>query len=225
MSRKRSNNPDRQPDVSCRPIKAKSENQRQYIESIKHDEVIFAIGSAGTGKTFIPSVMAADMYNNKEISKIILTRPTVECGESLGLLPGTLEEKFEPWMSPFVQVMKKRMSAGAWDCAIKNQNIKYVPLQYMRGLSLNDAFIICDEAQNITIEQIKMLTTRIGFGSKLIITGDTKQSDISSDSGLNWLIDKVKRYQLPFDIVEFTLNDCVRSPVCKQFLELYEQLN
>lgn len=209
-------------DFQPRPLIPKTINQDRYINSIHHDPVTFAIGSAGTGKTYIPAVIAADMYIKGHINHIVITRPTEECGPKMGFLPGTMQEKFEPWMIPITQAMRSRMSAGAWDCA--QRNIDYVPLQYMRGRTFNDTFIICDEAQNATKEQMMMLTTRIGENAKLVISGDTKQSDISN-SGLVWLISLLRQYRTRHEIIEFTLNDCVRSTVCKEFLELYERSN
>lgn len=216
------NNPSDFRDYKPRQLTPRSEKQHDYIQAIRHDPVVFAIGSAGTGKTFIPSFIAADLYMQKKIKKIIITRPNVECGDKMGALPGTVEEKFEPWTLPIVEAMQLVIPKGKWECDTKSKKIEQIPLQLMRGRTFDDAFIICDEAQNATREQLMMLTTRIGENSTLVISGDTRQSDVRN-SGLTWLVDLIRKYQKRYEIIDFTLKDCVRSEVCKDFLEMFER--
>lgn len=200
-----------------------NDNQDTYLTAMDSDDVVIAIGSAGTGKTFLSACIAADAYVSGEIDKIILTRPNVACGADMGHLPGTDKEKIEPWMHPYLNAMKTRMTHGAFECAIKNGNIEYIPLQLMRGASYDNAVILADESQNIEREQMEMLITRPGVNTRLFINGDTKQTDLRGKSGLDWLVKEVRRQQMPIEIVEFTMNDCVRSGVCRMFLEMIER--
>lgn len=199
--------------------------QEQLMAAIYSDDVVITHGSAGTGKTFIPSVMAAEMYARHEVKKILITRPTASCGESLGHLPGDLDEKFEPWLHPLINAMKTVLKTEAIDSAQRHGNLEYMPLQFMRGASLDNTFIIVDEAQNLTVEQAQMLVTRIGENSKLVINGDTKQIDLKrkKDSGLAWLIYEIRRQNMPVEVIEFKIEDCVRSKTCKMFLQMIDR--
>lgn len=205
--------------VSLVPL---NERQRLYIDAIRaHDQVIVC-GYSGTGKTYIAATVAANMYATKQIDRIILTRPNVSVGKDLGYLPGDLNEKFSPWAAPVLEVLMQQLGKGVVDTGIKNGNIEMAPLSTMRGRSFKDAFIILDEAQNTSIPEIKMFLTRIGEGSKVIVNGDIKQSDINQQSGLSKIIHLVKKYRMDIPVIEFTVDDIVRSEICKQWIIAFE---
>lgn len=203
------------------PLLAKTEAQGDYIRAIKSSSQTIVLGPAGTGKTYIASTIAADMYLDRKIDKIILTRPNVSSGKSLGFFPGTLEEKMSPWMAPVIEVMGKRMGRGVLDSAIHNGNLEIVPFETMRGRSFNDAFVILDEAQNTAPMEMKMFLTRVGEDCKVVINGDIQQSDLKESSGLTKAIHMVKKYMLPVPIIEFGVEDIVRSDLCKLWIESY----
>lgn len=196
----------------------KNENQKLYIDAINTASQIIGVGFSGTGKTYIAATAAANAYAFRTIDKIIITRPNVAVGKELGHLPGTMEEKFAPWAAPVMDVLEQQLTKGVVETAIKNGNIQMVPLSYMRGRSFDDAFIICDESQNLTVHEIKMLLTRIGENSKVIINGDIKQSDIKEQSGLSKIIHMAKKYQMNVPIIEFGVDDIVRSEICKAWV-------
>jgi phosphate starvation-inducible PhoH-like protein len=203
------------------PILAKTHNQQALIDAIKFNDQVITTGSAGTGKTFLTAGLAADWYVRSAKRKIIITRPMVPVGEDFGFLPGDLEEKTTPWAMPVLDVISQRIGPNKLECDL-GKNIEIVPLQMMRGRTFDDAWILADEAQNLSIEQAKMLVTRIGENSKLLINGDIKQKDIPEKSGLSWLVDNIHKYHLPIPVVEFTLHDCQRSETCKMWLEVME---
>ena len=178
-----------------------------------------------TGKTWIPVTFACNLYLGRKIDKIILTRPAVSVGKSLGALPGDLNEKYAPWLSPLLSVMEEQMGKGVVETSVKNGNIRMSALEYMRGSSFNDAFVICDEAQNLTIEELKMLTTRIGENCTFVLSGDIRQSDIKQQSGLSKAIHLAKKYQMDIPVIEFTIDDVVRSAVCKQWIQAFYEEN
>jgi phosphate starvation-inducible PhoH-like protein len=205
--------------VSLVPL---NDRQRLYIDAIRaHDQVIVC-GYSGTGKTYIAATVAANMYATKQIDRIILTRPNVSVGKDLGYLPGDLNEKFSPWAAPVLEVLMQQLGKGVVDTGIKNGNIEMAPLSTMRGRSFKDAFIILDEAQNTSIPEIKMFLTRVGEGSKVIVNGDIKQSDINQQSGLSKIIHLVKKYRMDIPVIEFTVDDIVRSEICKQWIIAFE---
>ena len=199
----------------------RNENQQFYIESLQTSDQVIVFGPAGTGKTYVVSSVAADMYNMKQINKIVITRPHVAVGKDIGYLPGTLEEKSAPWALPVLDVLEKQLGKGVVETAIKNGNIEVAPLALMRGRSFDDTFVICDEAQNITLHELKMLVTRIGEGSKLVLNGDIQQSDLKEADGLTKIVHLAKKHMLPIPIVEFTIDDIVRSDICKQWIETF----
>lgn len=201
------------------PITGATANQKLLIQEIKDNEQVIVLGPAGTGKTYITAGMAADWYSQNKYNKIIITRPMVPVGEDFGFLPGTLEEKTTPWAMPVLDIIAQRVGKGKVECDM-GKSIEIVPLQLMRGRTFDNAWIIADECQNLTVEQAKMLVTRIGVNAKLIINGDIAQKDIPGYSGLTWLIDRIKHYDLPIPIVEFKIEDCQRSGVCKMWLEV-----
>lgn len=196
----------------------RSENQGLYIEAIKTQNQIIVLGPAGTGKTYIAATAAANLYTKKEIDKIVITRPNVAAGKSIGYFPGTLEEKMMPWVMPVLEVLHWQLGKGAVDTGIKNGNIEIAPFETMRGRSFRDAFVILDEAQNVSPHEIKMFLTRIGENCKVILNGDIFQSDLNETSGLAKAIHMVKKYMLPVPVIEFGVDDIVRSDLCKQWI-------
>ena len=195
-----------------------NERQRDYINAIEEFSQIIVLGPAGTGKTYIAATKAANMYITKEIDKIIITRPNVAAGKSIGYFPGTLEEKMMPWVMPVLEVLHWHLGKGAVETGIKNGNIEIAPFETMRGRSFTDAFVILDEAQNVTPHEIKMFLTRIGQNCTVILNGDIFQSDLSETSGLSKAIHMVKKYMLPVPVIEFQAEDIVRSDLCKQWI-------
>jgi phosphate starvation-inducible PhoH-like protein len=193
--------------------------QGEYLEAIKSNEIIFGIGSAGTGKTFVAASYAAGELFHRRIQKIILTRPNVETGRGLGFLPGELDEKYAPYLDPFDQVFKRTLGAGFYEYALKSKTIEPKPLGFMRGASFENAIILVDEVQNMTKTEFKMLLSRIGKNCKVILSGDPDQTDIQ-DSGLP---DAVSRLTgIPgIEIVRFLDEDIVRSKMCKQIIMAY----
>lgn len=205
------------------PLQAWNANQKAYLAALKSSQQIIVTGSSGTGKTYIAATHAANLYLARQISKIVVTRPNVSVGKDLGYFPGTINEKFTPWVAPVLDVLIKQLGQGVVETAIKNGNIEMSPLSTMRGRSFDNAFVILDEAQNTTIPEIKMFLTRIGEGTTVVINGDIKQSDLKESSGLSKIIHMVKKYQLPVPIIEFGVEDIVRSDICKQWIISFDK--
>lgn len=203
-------------------LKPMNDRQTEYIKALNSFDQVIVCGFSGTGKTYIAATYAANMYANKEIGKIILTRPNISVGKDLGFFPGTLEEKFAPWAAPVLDVLNEQLGKGVVETGIKNGNIEMAPLSTMRGRSFKDAFIILDEAQNTTIPEIKMFLTRIGKECKVVINGDIKQSDIATQSGLSKIIHLAKKHKLPIPVIEFGVDDIVRSDICKKWIIAFE---
>jgi len=203
-------------------LQPKNKTQARYIEAINNFTQTISLGCAGTGKTYIASTMAAQLYMKGSIDKIILTRPNVPSSRSLGSFPGTLEEKMAPWAAPVVDVLKKYMG-GAYENAVRRGAIIVAPFETMRGSSFSDAFVIMDEAQNTTPDEMKMFTTRIGENCHIVINGDIKQSDVRHTSGLATIIELAQRYNLPVPVIEFGIEDVVRSPECKMWIEAFDK--
>ena len=195
-----------------------NDRQRDYIDAIRDNQQVIVLGPSGTGKTFIAATKAANAYAMRQIDRIIVTRPNVSVGKDLGYLPGTLEEKYAPWVLPVFEVLEKRLSKGVVETGIKNGNIEMAPLATMRGRSFRDAFVIVDEAQNISIHEMKMLLTRVGENCKIILNGDTRQSDIKEQSGLSKIMHLAKKYNMDVPVIEFTTDDIVRSSICKAWV-------
>ena len=204
------------------PILPKSDNQKELMDGIKYNDQVISLGPAGTGKSFITAGMAADWYMGNSRRKIIITRPMVPVGEDFGFLPGTLEEKTMPWAMPVLDIIQQRIGASKLECDL-GKSILIEPLQLMRGRTFDDAWIIADECQNLTVEQAKMLVTRVGVNSKLLINGDLKQKDIEDVSGLQWIISNINKYKLPIPVVEFDITDCQRSGICRMWLEVMDK--
>lgn len=200
-----------------------NENQRLYIDALKTQDQVIVCGFSGTGKTFIAATMAANMYLAKRVNKIVLTRPNVSVGKDLGYFPGDLNEKFGPWADPVIDVLQERLGKGVVETGIKNGNIELAPMSVMRGRSFKNAFVLLDEAQNTTIAEMKMFLTRIGEGSKVVINGDIRQSDIKEQSGLSKIIHLAKKYHMDIPVIEFGIDDIVRSDVCKQWIIAFEE--
>lgn len=195
-------------------------NQRQadYIQAVNEHEQVITCGSSGTGKTFIAATLAANAMLSGDVQKIILTRPYVTVGRSSGALPGTLGEKYDPVFAPVMDVLKEQLGAGKVDTWIKNQSIEMAPLEYMRGRSFRDAFIICDESQNLTEHEALMLVTRIGDGCKTIFNGDLAQSDIAQGSGLAKMIRLSRAGLVNVPVIEFTPEHIVRGGLVREWL-------
>jgi len=199
----------------------RNENQQLYLDALKSSDQVIVFGPAGTGKTYCVATFAANEYHLKNIHKIVITRPHVAVGKDIGYLPGTLEEKCAPWALPVIDVLEKHLSKGVVETGLKNQNIEVAPLALMRGRSFEDTFVVVDEAQNITLPELKMLVTRIGEGSKLVLNGDVQQSDLKEADGLTKLVHYAKKYMLPIPIIEFTIDDVVRSDICKEWIKVF----
>ena len=205
-----------------RDVLARSARQLEYINSIRKHDIVFGIGPAGTGKTYLAMASAVSAYLKQEVSRIILTRPARESGERLGFLPGTLEDKVSPYLRPLYDALHEMLAAEEAAELIARGVIEIAPLAFMRGRSLNDAFIILDEAQNTTVEQMLMFLTRMGFGSKCVITGDPTQSDlqVNERSGLNHAIGRLRSLpELGFTF--FTASDVVRHPLLEKIINAY----
>ena len=205
---------------SLRPL---TDRQGQYIAALTGSQMTIVLGPAGTGKTFVAATIAADRLRNREIGKIILTRPNVASGKSLGYFPGTLEEKIGPWVVPFTEVIRDRMGQGAFEIAMKRGDIEIVPFEVMRGRTFRNAFVILDEAQNTTPEEMKMFLTRIGEGSTIVVNGDIAQSDLKQTSGLKMALSLTSRFNLPISVVEFDIDDIVRSDLCALWVKAFHE--
>ena len=210
-------------EASAKYVKlvAMNEKQQDYIDALANHDQLIVLGPSGTGKSYIAATYAANLYLQKKIHKIIITRPNVAVGKELGHLPGTLEEKYSPWLAPILDTLEKHLGKAVVETALKNGNIEMAPLAFMRGRSFDNAFIICDEIQNTSVEEFKMFITRVGQDCKVIMNGDIKQSDIRGQSGLAKAIDLAKKYHIDAAVIEFTLDDVVRSDICKQWLTAF----
>ncbi|UAA40160.1 PhoH family protein [Paraneptunicella aestuarii] len=205
-------------------IKPRNQNQSQYVTNIVHHDICFGIGPAGTGKTYLAVACAVDALERQEIRRILLTRPAVEAGEKLGFLPGDLSQKVDPYLRPLYDALFEMLGFEKVEKLIERNVIEVAPLAYMRGRTLNDAFIILDESQNTTVEQMKMFLTRIGFNSKAVITGDITQIDLprGARSGLRHAIEVLKDVnEISFNF--FTAHDVVRHPVVARIVQAYER--
>lgn len=206
-----------------KPIRVKTLGQRHYVQSMRKRDLVFGIGPAGTGKTYLAVVMAVNALKDGKIKKIVLTRPAVEAGESLGFLPGDLKEKVDPYLRPLYDALHDLLGAEHTERLIERGTIEIAPLAYMRGRTLDESFVILDEAQNTTPEQMKMFLTRLGFGSKMVITGDLTQIDLprGKESGL-----KVTEKRLEgvngIDFIYLKQLDVVRHPLVQKIIEAYE---
>lgn len=205
-------------------IRAKTLGQKRYLRAMRENDIVFAIGPAGTGKTYLAVVMAVSALKNKEISRIILARPAVEAGEKLGFLPGDLQEKVNPYLRPLYDSIYDILGLEVAQRYMEKGIIEVAPLAYMRGRTLDDAFVILDEAQNTSPEQMKMFLTRLGFGSKAVITGDVTQIDLPRES-LSGLVEiqKILRGIKGISFQYLTQADVVRHPLVQKIIEAYER--
>ncbi|MFL6542402.1 MAG: PhoH family protein [Chthoniobacterales bacterium] len=206
------------------PVVARTLGQRNYIQAIEKNDVVFGIGPAGTGKTYLAVAMAVAALKREQVSRIILTRPAVEAGEALGFLPGDLQEKITPYLRPLYDALRDMMEPEEIERAMARQTIEVAPLAYMRGRTLSNAFVILDEAQNTTTEQMFMLLTRIGAGSKCVVTGDVTQIDLPANkrSGLVEALQALKHVQ-GISLVYFSDRDVVRHQLVRDIINAYQQ--
>ena len=210
--------------INGKPIKPKTLGQKAYVDAIRKNMIVFGLGPAGTGKTYLAMAMAITAFKNNEVSRIILTRPAIEAGEKLGFLPGDLQSKVDPYLRPLYDALYQIMGAESFAKNMEKGLIEVAPLAYMRGRTLDNAFIILDEAQNTTPAQMKMFLTRIGFGSKVIVTGDRTQKDLPKDvtSGLDVALKVLKDID-EIAVCHLSSKDVVRHPLVQKIVNAYDE--
>ena len=210
--------------INGRPIKPKTVGQSEYINAIRNNMIVFGLGPAGTGKTYLAMAVAITAFKNGEVERIILTRPAIEAGEKLGFLPGDLQSKVDPYLRPLYDALYQIMGADSFNKNMEKGLIEVAPLAYMRGRTLDNAYIILDEAQNTTPAQMKMFLTRIGFGSKVIVTGDMTQKDLASNvkSGLEVALKVLKNIE-GISFITLTSKDVVRHPLVMKIVQAYDK--
>jgi phosphate starvation-inducible PhoH-like protein len=216
----------RQRSFGKKILAPKSINQRRYLEAIERNDLVFGVGPAGTGKTYLAVAMGISALLAKRVSRIILTRPAVEAGEKLGFLPGTLQEKVDPYLRPLYDALYDMLDADKVEKLLERNSIEVAPIAFMRGRTLNDSFIILDEAQNSTPEQMKMVLTRLGFNSKMVVNGDLTQIDLPGGrrSGLTDALDVLKGVE-GISTVYFDERDVVRHTLVQRMVKAYERYN
>lgn len=211
----------RQEAVKSKPLVPMNKKQQHYIELLNEKPVVIATGYAGTSKTYIPTVLAADLYKLNQIQKIIVTRPAVSTSKSVGFFKGTAEEKLAVWLNSVIPIFKERLGSAMFELALESQDIEFVPLEVIKGMSINNAWVLCEESSDLTKEEVIKLITRMGKNSKLVLSGDVRQSELKGESGLNWISKFVQRHNLSqnFGFIDFDdVNDIVRSDAVKQFI-------
>ena len=212
---------DRIEQVNAKPLIPLNTRQKEYIDLLKEKPVVIATGYAGTSKTYIPTVMAADMYKLNQIQKIIITRPAISSSKSMGYFKGTAEEKMAVWLNSVIPIFKERLGAAMFTLALETQDIEFIPLEVIKGMSINNAWVLCEESSDLTKEEVIKLITRMGKNSKLVLSGDIRQSELRTDSGLTWVSKFIQRHNLSqnFGFIDFNdVNDIVRSDAVKQFI-------
>ena len=207
------------------PIKPLNPTQANYLDALRTSPQVIVLGPAGTGKTWISATFAADLLRGGRIDKIILTRPNVPCGRSLGYFPGSMEDKFAPWAAPVAEAIKDRIGKAAYEIAMKRGDIELVPFEVMRGRSWKNAFVLLDEAQNSTPAEIKTFLTRIGADCTVVINGDVSQCDLDRASGLSTVLHLVKSQMLSVPVIEFGREDIVRSGICAMWVRAFHEAN
>ena len=209
--------------INGKPVKPKTIGQKQYVDAIRKKMIVFGMGPAGTGKTYLAMAMAITAFKNEEVGRIILTRPAIEAGEKRGFLPGDLQSKIDPYLRPLYDALYQIMGAESFQRNMEKGLIEVAPLAYMRGRTLDNAFIILDEAQNTTPAQMKMFLTRIGFGSKVVVTGDATQKDLApgARSGLDVALKVLKNID-DIGICNLTSKDVVRHPLVQKIVQAYD---
>lgn len=208
---------------AAKKLEALTESQGWHLSALLHEDIVVSIGSAGTGKTYLSAAVAADLYRNGQVKKIIMSRPPVEVGPKLGFLPGDIDDKFAPYLEPFKPGLIDRLGSDKFKCDYKSR-ILAKPLAYMRGATFDDAVMLLDEAQNTTVEEMKMFLTRAGTNTRIFISGDIKQTDLGKgkDTGLSWLVRQIKTRGKNISVIEYRREDCIRSGLCAEMLELIE---
>ena len=207
--------------VKAKPLVAMNKKQQDYINLLHDKSVVISTGFAGASKTYIPTVMAADLFKLNQIQKIIITRPAVSTSKSMGYFKGTVEEKMAIWLNAVIPIFKERLGHAAFTLALENQDIEFVPLEVIKGMSINNAWVLCEESSDLTKDEVIKLITRMGKNSKLVLSGDIRQSELKGESGLSWISKFVQRHNLSqnFGFIDFDdVNDIVRSDVVKQFI-------
>ena len=211
----------REQSVNAKPLVALNKKQQDYIDLLKEKPVVIATGYAGTSKTYIPTVLAADLYKLNQIQKIIITRPAVSTSKSMGFFKGTVEEKMAVWLNSVIPIFKDRLGSAMFTLALETQDIEFVPLEVIKGMSINNAWVLCEESSDLTKDEVIKLITRMGKNSKLVLSGDIRQSELKGESGLAWVSKFVQRHNLSnnFGFIDFNdVNDIVRSDAVKQFI-------
>jgi phosphate starvation-inducible PhoH-like protein len=206
------------PNVSIKPL---NQGQSEYMESLKNCTCTIVLGVAGTGKTFLAASIAAQELANRNIGTIVISRPNVPTGKSLGAFPGTVEEKMAPWLMSITNTLKRQLGAGFYELAVKRGQIQIQPIETIRGQSFDDAILLFDESQQLEIDEVKAIVTRIGKNSRLVLMGDVTQRD-NTGKGLEYITGLADRHNLPVDVHEFTSDDIVRSETCKMFVKAFE---
>ena len=212
---------ERKEKVQARPLVPMNKRQQEYIELLKTKPVVIATGYAGTSKTYIPTVMAADMYKLGQIDKIYITRPAVSSSKSVGYFKGTELEKMSVWLNSVIPIFNDRLGKAEFEIALASKDIEYVPLEVIKGMSINKAWVLVEESSDLTKEEVIKLVTRMGKDSRLVLSGDVRQSELKGDSGLAWVAEFVKRHNLSenFGFIDFNdVNDIVRSDAVRQFI-------
>ena len=226
MKQRKSRNTTSRPaqETRAKHIQPKTLNQDRLLTAIESNAIVIGRGSAGTGKTYIAVNKALNLLLQGKVKTIVLTRPNMPTGRSLGMFPGSIQEKIEPWLAPMISIIKDRMGNGWYDTAVRNNVIQLQPVETVRGCSWDDAVIIADEAQNFYFEELKAITTRLGQNTKLILIGDPKQRDTKT-AGLDFLAELFLRNDFPVPVITFTSDDVVRSDIVGQLVKLYEREN
>jgi phosphate starvation-inducible PhoH-like protein len=211
----------RQEDVESKPLVPMNKKQQRYIELLNEKPVVIATGYAGTSKTYIPTVLAADLYKLNQIQKIYITRPAVSTSKSIGFFKGTAEEKLAVWLNSVIPIFKERLGSAMFELALESKDIEFIPLEVIKGMSISNAWVLCEESSDLTKDEVIKLITRMGKNSKLVLSGDVRQSELKGESGLSWISKFVQRHNLSqnFGFIDFDdVNDIVRSDAVKQFI-------